>query len=139
MRNAFESRRLVMAAISGTFNMIHPDAGLRRENLRRLGVLAGACGALGTSVISLCTGTRDPRDMWRSHPDNGSPSAWKDLLGSMETALASAEQHQITLAVEPEINNVVDSAAKARALLDHFRSPRLKIIIDPANLFRASE
>jgi sugar phosphate isomerase/epimerase len=135
IRRAFESRNLVMAAISGTFNMIHPEVALRRENLHRLGVLAAACGALGVSVITLCTGTRDPRDMWRRHPENSSPAAWNDLLRSMETALEIAERHQITLAVETEINNVVDYAGRARALLDHFRSPFLKIIMDPANLF----
>ena len=139
IRQGFESRNLVMAAISGTFNMIHPDSGLRRENLRRLGVLAAACGALGTPVISLCTGSRDAADMWRSHPENSSPAAWDDLLRSMETALRIAERHQITLGVEPEINNAVDCAAKARALLDHFRSPLLRVIMDPANLFHAGE
>src|SRR5947209_6385466 len=60
IRRAFESRKLVMAAISGTFNMIHPDPALRLENLRRLEVLAGGCGALGVCIITLSTGTRDP-------------------------------------------------------------------------------
>jgi sugar phosphate isomerase/epimerase len=69
-------RNLTMAAVSGTFNMIHPNPRKRRDGLRRLGVLAGACGQLGTSVITLCTGTRDPEDMWRSHPENDVPEAW---------------------------------------------------------------
>ncbi len=25
---------------------------------------------MGTSVITLCTGPRDPSEMWRHHPDN---------------------------------------------------------------------
>jgi sugar phosphate isomerase/epimerase len=41
----------------------------------------------------------------------------------------------VRLGVEPELANVVDSAVKARRLLDEIGSPRLKIIIDPANLF----
>ena len=73
-------RNLTMAAVSGTFNMIHPNPRKRRDGLRRLGVLAGVCGQLGTSVITLCTGTRDPEYMWRSHPDNDVPAAWQDLL-----------------------------------------------------------
>ena len=48
-----------------------------------------------------------------------------------------AEEHGITLAFEPETNNVVDSAKKGRRLLDEMRSPRLKVIMDPANLFDA--
>jgi len=64
-----------MAAISGTFNMCHPEQAERAKNLVRLRVLAGACRPLGVSVITLCTGSRDPQDMWRRHPDNDTPEA----------------------------------------------------------------
>ena len=136
---AFAARGLVMAALSGTFNMIHPDLKERREGLRRLDLLAGAAQALGTSVITLCTGTRDPENMWRAHSENASGEAWHDLVQSLETALESARRHRVTLAIEPEVGNVMDTAAKARALLDHFRTPHLKAIMDPANLFHAGE
>ena len=63
IREEMAERNLTMAAVSGTFNMIHPDADKRRDGLRRLEVLAGACERLGTSVITLCTGARDPEDM----------------------------------------------------------------------------
>lgn len=139
IRQAFAQRNLQMAAISGTFNLIHPDPALRAANLQRLHVLAAACAPLGTQVITLCTGTRDPVNMWRSHPDNQSPAAWRDLEAEMGRALAIAEQYQVTLGVEPEVSNVVDSAGKARQLLDAMRSPYLKIIMDGANLFHAGE
>src|ERR1700758_1271163 len=45
----------------------------------------------------------------------------------------------VVLAFEPEMSNVVDSARKARRLLDEIGSPHLKITIDPANLFHAGE
>ena len=43
------------------------------------------------------------------------------------------------LAIEPEISNVVRSPAAARRLLDELRSPRLRVVIDPANLFDAGD
>ena len=135
IRGAAAERGISLAAVSGTFNMIHPDIGARRDGLRRLGVLAGACERLGTPTITLCTGTRDPQDMWRRHPDNASPRAWRDLLAAMQEALAAAEEHGVTLAFEPEPANVVDSAEKGRRLLDEMRSPRLKVVMDAANLF----
>lgn len=139
IRGEMDKRNLTMAAVSGTFNMIHPDAEKRRDGLWRLGVLASACGRLGTPVITLCTGTRDPLDMWRHHPDNDTPEAWQVLLASVERALEVAEEHGVTLAFEPEVNNVVDSAEKGRRLLDEIRSPRLKVVMDAANLFREGE
>jgi sugar phosphate isomerase/epimerase len=131
------ARNLTTVAVSGTFNMIHPDLTERQCGLQRLAVLAAACRRLGTSVITLCTGTRDPDDKWRHHPDNASPEAWRDLAMSMQSALQIATDHDVTLAVEPEVSNVVDSAVKARRLLDEMQSPNLKIVMDAANLFHA--
>jgi sugar phosphate isomerase/epimerase len=136
---AAASRRIAIAAVSGTFNMIDPIPRRRAAGMRRLGQLAGACALLGTNIITLCTGTRDPDDMWRGHPANGCPDAWADLLRAMEQALVLAEEHDLWLAIEPETANVVDSPARARRLLDELRSPRLKIVIDPANLFHVED
>jgi sugar phosphate isomerase/epimerase len=139
IRAELYERDLMVAAVSGTFNMIHPDPGKRRDALRRFGVLACACGQLGARVITLCTGTRDPEDMWRYHPENDSPGAWRDLLASMEQVVRVGEELEVTLAFEPEVNNVVASAEKGRRLLDEMRSPRLKVVMDAANLFREGE
>jgi sugar phosphate isomerase/epimerase len=135
----FAVRNLTMAAVSGTYNMIHPDRSQRQEGLRRLAVLAGASRALGTPVITLCTGTRDPDNMWRGHPDNASPAAWRDLLDALEAAIAIAEEHDVTLGFEPEPANVIDSASRGRRLLDELRSPSLKVVLDAANLFRPGD
>lgn len=122
-------------ALSGTWNMIHPDPALRALGHRRLAVLAQAAPQMGTRLITLCTGTRDPQDQWRHHPDNATPEAWADLLASFETALATAEAHDIDLGIEPELANVVNGAQAARRLIDTLQSPRLRIVLDPANLF----
>jgi sugar phosphate isomerase/epimerase len=135
--NAFRARGLTMAAVSGTYNMIHPNGSRRLADSNRLKTLAEACGRLGTGVITLCTGTRDATDIWRRHPENDTASAWRDLMEAMDHLLTETDGTGVTLAFEPELANVVDSARRARRLLDHFRSPRLKVVIDPANLFPA--
>ena len=124
-----------VAAVSGTYNMIHPDPAVREAGLARLERLAAACRAMTAPLITLCTGTRDATDQWRHHPDNAGAEAWRDLLASMERAVRTAEKHGVDLGVEPELANVVSSAGRARALLDEIASPRLKIVLDPANLF----
>lgn len=135
VRLQFAKRNLELAALSGTYNMAHPDPAERQLGLHRLGVMIAACKELGTGMITLCTGTRDPGYMWRAHPDNSTPEAWADLVGSLEQALPVAEEHRVILAFEPEISNVVDSPTKARRLIDELGSPWLKVCIDGANLF----
>jgi len=119
--------------------MTHPDAEYRRAGVRRLGVLAAACRQLGVSKIHLCTGTRDRQNMWRRHADNDSPEAWRDMVACVRAAVELVQPSGVTLAFEPEVNNVVDSAKKARRLLDEIGSPHLKVTMDAANLFHAGE
>src|SRR5207244_1580369 len=69
---AARTRQIEIAAVSGTYNMIHPDPRERAECLRRLAVVARGCRHLGAPMLTLCTGTRDPNDMWRRHPENDS-------------------------------------------------------------------
>jgi sugar phosphate isomerase/epimerase len=57
----------------------------------------------------------------------------------MGQALQTAEAYSVTVAFEPEVANVVDSAQKARRLLDEMESPYLKVTIDGANIFHAGE
>jgi sugar phosphate isomerase/epimerase len=139
IRAAAAERGLTLAAISGTFNMCHPDPAERARNLARLRVLANACRPMGIGLITICTGTRDPHDMWRRHPDNDTPAAWRDMADCIGQALQIAEDAGVTLAFEPEVSNVIDSARKGRRLLDEMRSPRLKVVMDAANLFHTGE
>lgn len=128
-------RNIQIAAVSGTFNMIHPDVAERQLGLNRLATLAAACKDIGTSVITLCTGTRDPNNMWQKHPGNSDSSAWKDLLETMEHAIRIAEDHQVIVAFEPEQANIIDTAEKGRQLLSEMKSGKLKVVMDASNLF----
>lgn len=124
-----------IAAVSGTYNMIHPDHSVRVSGLARLEVLAASCADMGARLITLCTGTRDAQDQWRWHPDNATDAAWSDLRAEMEAAIAIADRFDIELGIEPELANVVSSARAARRLFDEMNSARLRIVLDPANLF----
>ncbi len=139
IRKELDARQITISALSGTYNMIDPDIEKRHAGLHKLRFVAEQCAALGTSVITLCTGSRDPQSMWRAHPDNNSASAWKDLVESMKKALVVAEEYKVTLAFEPEVSNVIDSAQKAWRLLDEMQSPYLKVCMDGANIFHKGE
>jgi sugar phosphate isomerase/epimerase len=138
IRKQLAKRGIAMAAVDGTFNMVHPDQDRRWANLGHLRQLIEYCDALGTSVVTLCTGSRDDI-MWRRHPDNDSPEAMTDLVAVMKAAAQTAEEHGVILAFEPEVNNVANSAERARQLLDAVGSSSVKVVMDPANIFKAGE
>lgn len=136
--DASRTTGVAIAAVSGTYNMIHPDPAVRAAGLRRLDLLIKNAAALGTNMVTLCTGTRDAQDQWRHHPDNATPEAWRDLLDEMAKACALAEPLGVKLGIEPELANVIDTAGRARALIDTLQSPALAIVLDPANLFEVA-
>jgi sugar phosphate isomerase/epimerase len=131
----FADHGIQVSAVSGTFNAIDPDRERRAECVRRVGRLAERCEALGTRVITLCTGTRNLASMWRHHPDNERPEAWAEMVETMRALVAPAEAHGVDLAFEPEVVNVVDTAEKAERLIAEVGSPRLRLVMDPANYF----
>ena len=135
----FFERGLNLAALSGTYNMIDPDPKARASGGIGLNRVIAVAPKLGTNVVTLCTGSRDPNSMWRRHPDNDRPEAWADLLIQIEKAVHAAEEHGATLGVEPEIGNTINSVHKARRLLDEVKSPRLKIVMDGANIFQRGQ
>ncbi|MBV8484431.1 MAG: sugar phosphate isomerase/epimerase [Verrucomicrobia bacterium] len=135
----FSRRHLKLAALSGTYNMIDPDQQARSVGAEGLYRLIAWAPRLGAEVVTLCTGSRDPKSMWRKHPGNDSPEAWSDLLVQIERAVKVAEEYGVTLGVEPEIGNTVNSVQKARRLLDEVRSSRLKIVMDGANVFQRGQ
>ncbi len=139
IRDAFDERNLTMSAISGTYNMIHPNPAHREEGLRRLRVLINACDGLGVRVITVCTGTRDAQNMWRKHADNDTVEAWSDLIFYIRQAVVLAQDAGVQIGVEPELSNVIDSAPKARRLLDEIGSPVLRVVMDASNLLHVAE
>jgi sugar phosphate isomerase/epimerase len=135
---AATDEKIELSALSGTFNMAHSDARVRAGGLESLKVLAGVCTRLNIPVLTLCTGTRDPTDMWRPHPDTASKEAKADFLDSLERAISLAEANNLLLAIEPEPANVIHSAPAARQLIKEIKSSQVKVILDPANLIKAA-
>ena len=134
VHDALAAHRVAPAALSGTYNLIHPDEARRRLHRDRLCALIDAAPHMGFGLVTLCTGTRDPDDQWRGHPDNASEDAWREMRAELDPLLAAAEAAGVRLGVEPELGNVVATPALARRLLGEAGTDRLVVVLDPANL-----
>ena len=135
VRNAGLAAGVEIAALSATYNMIHPDPAIREAGRRGFAAIAENARRMGATLLTVCTGSRDAADQWRHHPDNAGADAWRDLCEEFGRLLGIAERCDIAIGVEPELANVVSSARRARDLLDALQSDRVKIVFDAANLF----
>ncbi len=134
VRDTAQSTGIRLATLSGTYNMAHPDPNARAASRKGFRNVIEAARRMGAPVVTLCTGSRDPNDMWKRHPDNHSALAWSVFRSELDFALGLAEAADIKLGVEPEPGNVVNDADAARRLLDEVASPLLGIVLDAANL-----
>ena len=125
-----------IVAVSTTFNLL--QSATRDRALAQLPALAEAALSIGCDLLTLCTGTRHPTDMWAYHPDNQSPQAWAEMIDGLRAACRVASRCGVRLAIEPETANVVADAPKAQRALDELGSDGepLSIILDAANLYR---
>lgn len=130
---------VAISAISATYNMAHPSSAVRKAGRKSFAVIAAKAKAMGSNLLTLCTGSRDPNDQWRNHPHNATSDAWGDMVQEFGHLIAIAEQEDIYLGIEPELGNVVSTPAKALALIKEMQSKRLRIVFDAANLFEHAQ
>ena len=135
IRKASEKYHLPIVSMNGTFNMAHPDEQVRREGLRRFAGLMEIAKELGRPMVSLCSGSRNPNHLWRTHPDNVTEAAYRDMLECMKRCAEMAEKADVTLAIETEAANVIRTPQTAARVLRDVGSGKLKMILDCANLF----
>jgi len=125
-----------IVAVSATFNIIDPVE--RERGLARLPALAEAAVAVGCDLLTLCTGTRHPTDMWAWHPDNHTQAAWTDMIDALRRASRIAHRYGVCLGIEPETANIISDAAHATLAFHELRLDSLpfSIVLDAANLYQ---
>jgi sugar phosphate isomerase/epimerase len=69
--------------------------------------------------------------MWKWHSEM-IQEAWDDMVRSMEYPCRCGET-RFEPGFEPEAENIVNSASRARKLLDELKNPRLRIVMDLTN------
>ena len=123
-----------IAAISATYNMIDPDRERLAAGRRAFLAICGQARAMGSDLVTVCSGSRHPHDKWRYHPSNEDPQSWIEMCREFEIISECAARHDLLLGVEPEPANIVRNADKAAQLLADFPGSPIRIILDPANI-----
>lgn len=135
IRSLAQEYRITLDALSGTFNMIDPDEDARKKGCQQFRLQCEIASALDIPVVSLCTGSKNPKSKWEWHDDNLLQSSWDDLMRTTEILLRYAEDNDVVLGVETEASNIINTPERAKLYMEQAGSPRIKIIMDGANLF----
>lgn len=134
VRRAYDEAGVTVAALAGYTNLLDPVLARRQANQEYLERLIAIAGDLGTSVVVTETGSYDPASSWNDHPRNHTAGAWAELVEVTGALVSVCECASVTLAYEPYVNSVLDSARAARRLADEIDSPFLSFVLDSAGL-----
>ena len=134
VRQAFDVAGVGIPSVLATFNVIHPDTELRTEQTAQAVRLIGLVPELAADVVTLCSGTRDPDNMWRAHPGNLAEDAWMDLRRTLDDLLAAGRRRGAPgrRARTGQRRSGREGAAQLLDELGH--DAPIGIVLDPANL-----
>lgn len=136
IQTSFRSHGAHIWGVSATYNTAHPELARRREDTLAAARFIARLAPSGAIAATLCSGSRDPVNMWGRHPDTSTESAWRDFRESLDLLIPAAEASGVLLAIEPEPANTVSDVSRAIRLLRELGpdADRIAFILDPANL-----
>ena len=135
VRRAYEAEGLSIDALAAYTNLTHPDLARRRQNVEGFQNRLRWARAFGTRVVATETGTFNRRSEWDADPYNDTEEAWQTFLDILEPCVRVAEESDVVIALEAYVENVVNTAERARAAVERFGHERVQIVMDPNNYF----
>lgn len=90
-----------------------------------------------TELNAGCIGTETTN--MEKQPGVTRKEAVHQLLRSLEEIMPVAEEHHVTVAVEPVFYHAMNTPEQTKEVLDAIRSPYLTVIFDPVNLLSAED
>jgi sugar phosphate isomerase/epimerase len=135
VRTAFEREGVTIGALAAYTNLTHPDPDLRRVNVESFKDRLRWARAFGTDLVATETGTFNRGSEWDADPYNDTEEAWRQLLGVLDECVAVAEDAGAVVCLEAYVENVMGTAARARAAVERYGPQRVRLVMDPNNYF----
>jgi len=132
-----ELRPLRIVTLGCYLNLAHPEEAVYRRTLAQYVAHLRLAAWVGGCMVGTETGNPNAEyrfDPLRSHTDE----ALRLFMRRLRPVVEAAERLHTVIAIEPAYTHIVHDAQSARAVLDAFPSPALRIILDPVNLLHPS-
>jgi len=136
---AYRSAGIAIHSLGVYTNLIHPDPAERKANLAYFEAMMKVGLAMDVRVFITEAG--------HYHSDAPAPpveyhfqeNVWKTMVATGRQLAQLAEKHQTTILFEPFYRGFLASAKRTRLFLEEIGSPRLRALLDPANLLEIND
>jgi sugar phosphate isomerase/epimerase len=121
-------------------NLIHPDAAERQANLDYFAAMMTIGGHMGVNTFITEAGHhRDPKEPEPNIAHHFQDKVWAQMLATGRQLATIAEQAGATILLEGFYRGFLASAKRVRMFLEEVNSPRIRALLDPANLIEVND
>jgi sugar phosphate isomerase/epimerase len=136
---AYRSAGIAVHSIGVYTNLIHPDEAERQANLAYFDAMMTVGAAMGVNVFITEAG--------HYHPEGPAPrvahhfleAVWKQMVATGKELARLADRHGATVLLEPFFGGFLTTAKRTRVFIQEIGSPRIRALLDPANLLEVND
>ena len=136
--DAYRSAGIAIHSLGVYTNLIHPDEAERKANLAYFEAMMTAAQAMGVRTLITEAGHYEP--------EKPAPVAyhfqeevWNRMVATAKELAQLAERYDATVLFEPFFRGFLASAKRTRVFLEEVGSPRIRALLDPANLLEVND
>ena len=120
-------------------NLIHPDENERQKNLDYFEAMMKIAVAMGVRYLITEAGHYHPEGPAPAVAYHFQEEVWKRTITTGKRLAAMAENHGVTVLLEPFFRGFLASAKRTRLFLEEVDSPQMRVLLDPANLLELND
>jgi sugar phosphate isomerase/epimerase len=120
-------------------NLIHPDEAERQANLDYFEAMMKVARAMGVRYLVTEAGHYHTNQPEPPVPHHFQEEVWKTMVATGKQLAQRAETHDAILLFEPFFRGFLASAKRTRVFLEEVDSPRIRALLDPANLLEVND
>lgn len=137
--SAYRAAGVSIHSIGVYTNLIHPDPSERSSNLAYFESMMKIARNMGVDTLITEAGhyqSQGPPPAVEYHFQEG---VWKTMVATGKQLAELAEKHGRTVLMEPFFRGFLASAKRTRVFLEEVNSPRIRALLDPANLLEVDD
>jgi sugar phosphate isomerase/epimerase len=137
--DTYRSKGIAIHSIGVYTNLIHADEAERAANLTYFGDMMRIGAAMDVRVFVTEAGHYHPEGPAPAIPYHYQEEVWRRTVAVGKELAALAEKNDATVLIEPSFRGFFASAKRTRVFIEEVGSPRMRILLDPANLLEVND
>ncbi len=137
--DAYRSKGISIHSIGVYTNLIHPDEEERKANLAYFDGMMKIGDDMGCKTFITEAGHHHTDEPEPPVPYHFQEPVWNTMVATGKQLAELAENHGSTVLLEPFFRGFLASAKRTRLFIEEIGSPRIRALLDPANILELND